>query len=100
MRFNCDTLEFKAHSEIFQAFFVSIIEPFTFFDRDIATIIGLPVEEYRKILESFGAHINLNEEMIFKDFEDCKKAVNYLEEKYGILLVLLGDKYEIFNEPT
>lgn len=67
-----------------------IVEPSYQSDRYIAKIIGLPLEEYQKILESFGAILD-NEDMVFCLKRDCKKAFNYLKKNYEILLALLGD---------
>lgn len=86
MKFDYDELK----TDSGQVFFVCIAEPCVIFDCDIAPIIGLSLEEYKTILKSFGANENDDKEMIFESFFDCKKAIVYLKEKYGILLALLG----------
>jgi hypothetical protein len=71
-------------------YYVTIIDPYIPQDKYIAEKLGLSLYKYQKILKSFGAEKKDNE-MIFRQISDCEKALNYLNETYGILLVLLGD---------
>lgn len=57
-------------------------------DICIAEYIGIKLEDYIKILKSFGAKRDVWGESFFSDEEDCQKCCNYLEETYGIVIKL------------
>jgi hypothetical protein len=71
-------------------YYITITEPYFLNDKDIAEKLNLSLEEYQKILESFGA-CKETLEMFFHDKLDCQNALDYLNEKYGVLLALLGE---------
>lgn len=64
-------------------------------DKDMAECLDMTREKYRKILLSFGGYLDydfLDDEpdTYFYHEEQCKKAFNYLNEKYGVMLALRG----------
>lgn len=65
-----------------------------FNDEEIANVLGLKMEEYQKILNQFNGFKNHNlgqPNTYFHTENDMIKAFKYLQEKYDILLKLLGD---------
>lgn len=69
-----------------------------FFPKSIHPIIGISHQEYINILTSFGAELTSSEELLrckleyycFINKEDCKKCMDYLNDKYSVLIKLLG----------
>lgn len=83
--------DYSCYSSITSSYYYVIIaEPYIPNDGDIANVIGLSLEEYQKILESFNAIVD-NKEMVFYSRKNCERAMNYFKEKYEVLLALLGD---------
>lgn len=66
-----------------------------FNDEEIANVLGLKMEEYQKILNQFNGFEkhNFDQQLntYFHTENDMIKAFKYLQEKYDILLKLLGD---------
>lgn len=66
-----------------------------FNDEEIANVLGLKMEEYQKILNQFNGFEKHNFDQqpntYFHTENDMIKAFKYLQEKYDILLKLLGD---------
>jgi hypothetical protein len=58
-------------------------------DEGIAEAIGIPLKEYIEILETYRATY-LAGEYSFRFAQDCKNCIDYLNETYGILVVLNG----------
>ena len=62
----------------------------TNFDKDIAEYIGISLEEYRGILKLYNSSPGDNGEYYFNNPEDIEECVNYLNEKYTVILNLIG----------
>lgn len=56
------------------------------FDSEIAKKFGITTKQYRKELKQFGAY--KYKEIFFKERFQAYLALEYLKEKYGILLKL------------
>lgn len=60
-------------------------------DKDIAEILKLELKSYQKILQHFnGKKDALGTRHIFSNVEDARKALDHLNDKYGVLLKLMG----------
>ena len=69
-----------------------------FFPKSIHPIIGISHQEYIDVLLSFGAELNTSDNLqhfkleyyYFTNEDNCRKCINFLNEKYGLLIKLLG----------
>jgi len=59
-------------------------------DKDISLICNISFEEFQNILRNFGASNNLGD-CYFNNEKDCKKCCKHLNEKYGVIMKLIGD---------
>lgn len=59
-------------------------------DKQIAEILNLDIKAYEKILQHFNGEKNYLMHK-FSDVRDANRALNYLNDKYGVLLKLMGD---------
>jgi hypothetical protein len=60
------------------------------FDCDIAKLIGITKKEYQKILINFGGCSGSRIDIYFNNKTDAKKALEFLNKKYGLILQLLS----------
>jgi len=61
-------------------------------DEEITKLLHMDVEEYRRLLVSFGAEPGATKQSDVKFYNEnyAKDAVEYLNEKYGVMLKLEG----------
>jgi len=58
------------------------------YDNDMIKAIKIPKEDYIKILQSYNARFDAGE-YFFDDMLNAIKCAEFLNEKYGLLIVLL-----------
>lgn len=64
-------------------------------DIDIANLIGISFDQYQKELLSFNNRVDyINWDIIFYNKEDVERALEYMINKYGVLLALIGENNE------
>jgi hypothetical protein len=56
-------------------------------DENIAKLIGIPLEQYQQELLQFNG-VYFGTEIIFHLKEHAQKALDYIIEKYGVILTL------------
>lgn len=55
-----------------------------------ANFLRMSVRKYKNILKKFNAYtIGASRECYFLNYDDVKKCVDYLNEKYGIMIELM-----------
>lgn len=59
-------------------------------DEDIADLIDLSIEEYSKLIISFGAFKEPNAGFVFINENKAQKFADYLNNKYLVMLKLSG----------
>lgn len=59
------------------------------YDYEIANKLGVTLEYYHNELLNFGGIIK-NEEVYFSYYDDAKKVLQYLKDKYDIIIALMG----------
>lgn len=62
-------------------------------DNQIARLLDMNTKTYRNLLISFGAEpgVTKQSDVKFYNEDNAKNAVEYLNEKYGVLLKLKGN---------
>lgn len=59
------------------------------FDKNVCAFLNIPIDNFQnELVTKFNGFID--GDVYFEDKEDCKKALDYLNQKYGVLLVLIG----------
>ena len=84
----------KINDEGFEEFFIDIknSDALYFIDKVMANRLDLSLEEYRNILLKYGGYFDETNEIYFKTYEDCEKALNSKELlPKVIMLKLLGE---------
>lgn len=59
-----------------------------YFDKAIAPILGISVEQYQEELSKFGGIIKYDD-TIFRTMNEVSNAFQYMDNKYGVMLALL-----------
>jgi len=63
-------------------------------DIDVAELLNMSVKQYHNLLIQYGATINYREgrayDGYFTSLSDIQKLIDYLNEKYGVALKLIG----------
>jgi len=59
-------------------------------DKSISNEIGISLKKYHGILKKFNAIPTYRNEHYLYNFDDAEKCCEYLNEKYGVLLKLMG----------
>lgn len=60
-------------------------------DYDLCKFLNISVEEYQEeLITNFNGFIE-DEDVYFHNDIDCENALNYINEKYGIILAMLGE---------
>ena len=87
MKFIIETLTDNKKGIIY---YITINDDNFTFDDSICAFLNIPIDGFQnELVTKFNGFID--GDVYFEDEEDCEKALDYLNEKYGILLVLLGD---------
>ena len=61
------------------------------YDSEICEFLNISLKEYQNCLLRFNGFRNLHD-IYFHDKSDCLKALDCLNEKYGVLLALMEEK--------
>ena len=86
MKFIIETLTDNKKGIIY---YITINDDNFTFDDSICALLNIPIDGFQnELVTKFNGFID--GDVYFEDKEDCKKALDYLNETYGILLVLLG----------
>jgi len=57
-------------------------------DSFVANYLRIPLKEYRNILLKFNAYKVIDDECYFHNYDDARNCVNYLTEKFEIMIKL------------
>lgn len=61
-------------------------------DKDIANLLKINLRTYHIILKKYNAYVcKENNEYFFQNIEDVEKCRDYLNNKYEIILKLMGE---------
>ena len=59
-------------------------------DDEIAEKLGITYNQYKKILKKYNAYYSEKcDEYFFSDRSDALECINYLDEKYGLIIKLI-----------
>lgn len=70
-------------------YYITINSSDIIYDFEICEYLNIPLEEYQNEIIKFNGYVK-DDDIYFHSKEDCQNAFNYVNEKYGVLLVLLG----------
>lgn len=61
-------------------------------NKDILQLLGISLEQYNNELLNFNSDKScINSNIVFSKLDEIKNALQYLNDKYGIILALLGE---------
>jgi len=82
---------FKVHSYAEEHYYILLELNNYYFgtDSDIANKLGIPIDEYKKIIIDFGSFLADNNCLYFPTHQQTQECCDYLTDRFGVMLKLM-----------